>query len=230
MKMRALIGAPILAAVLGTAGLLVATQVIGQQGSGIIWLYFVYQAIALLIAASVTFAVWLSKGRTLEFMRVGDLSASTSPAQLLGIGRSDNWQRVGLTFAVVISLVTAVFLFANYQGQLSLVSTNSWAVAFLLAIPLSLTNALSEEIVTRWSIAEGLTGHAARYAPWVSAAVFGSVHYLGIPGGLIGSIMAAFLAWFLTRSIQDTKGIGWAWIIHVAQDLLIFTATLAVLI
>ena len=69
--MRALIGAPILAAVLGTAGLLVATQVIGQQGSGIIWLYFVYQAIALLIAASVTLAIFKTSNSLLTMVNCG---------------------------------------------------------------------------------------------------------------------------------------------------------------
>lgn len=39
--------------------------------------------------------------------------------------------------------------------------------------------------------------------------------------------MAGFLAWLLARAIQDTGGIGWAWMIHFSQDVLIFTVTIA---
>ena len=65
---------------------------------------------------------------------------------------------------------------------------------------------------------------------WASALLFGGVHWFGIPGGPIGALMAGFLAWLLTRSIQDTKGIGWAWIIHFCQDMLIFTVTIALFV
>jgi len=58
--------------------------------------------------------------------------------------------------------------------------------------------------------------------------VFGSVHYYGIPGGPVGSIMAGFLAWLGTRSIQDTRGIGWAWLLRFLQDVLIFFVTISV--
>ncbi|MBU3995487.1 MAG: hypothetical protein KKF42_06900, partial [Actinobacteria bacterium] len=57
--------------------------------------------------------------------------------------------------------------------------------------------------------------------------IFGAAHYFGIPGGPVGSIMAGFLAWFATRSIQDTRGIGWSWLLHFLQDMLIFTVTIS---
>lgn len=42
--------------------------------------------------------------------------------------------------------------------------------------------------------------------------------------------MAGFLGWLMARSIQDIRGIGWAWIIHVCQDILVFTTTLALFV
>lgn len=96
-----------------------------------------------------------------------------------------------------------------------------------LAVPLSASNALVEELVTRWAIVESLRD---AWAPWVSAAVFGGVHYLGVPGGPVGALMAAFLGWLLARSIRDTRGVGWAWIIHACQDMLIFPVTIALFI
>ena len=41
----------------------------------------------------------------------------------------------------------------------------------------------------------------------ISALVFGGVHYFGIaPSGVAGAIMAAFIGWFLAKSINETKG------------------------
>jgi hypothetical protein len=60
--------------------------------------------------------------------------------------------------------------------------------------------------------------------------VFGTVHYFGIPGGPTGALMAGFLAWLATRSILDTRGIGWAWLLHFVQDVLIFTVTLSLFV
>lgn len=98
------------------------------------------------------------------------------------------------------------------------------------SLPLSATNALTEEVITRWAVVQSLSGGAAKFAPWVSAFIFGSVHYFGIPGGPVGAVMAGFLAWLLARSIQDTRGIGWAWIVHFCQGILIFTITIAIFI
>jgi len=65
-----------------------------------------------------------------------------------------------------------------------------------------------------------------RTIPFVSAILFGSVHYWGSPGGILGVLVAGFLGWFLTKSILETKGIFWAWWIHFLQDVIIITAIL----
>lgn len=46
-------------------------------------------------------------------------------------------------------------------------------------------------------------------------------HYYGAPYGITGVLMAYFLGWFLGKSIIETKGIFWAWMIHFVQDFLI---------
>jgi membrane protease YdiL (CAAX protease family) len=220
----------IAAALLGAAALLAISLLTGQHREMGVERYFLYQALTLPIAWAVVLVVWVAKRRKLELLRIGNPSANASPVPLLGIGGSDNWRRVGLTFAGMITVATGVFLVISYQNQIISVPMRTWLIALLLAAPLSVVNAFTEEIVTRWSVAEGFSGAAARFAPWVSAAIFGSVHYFGIPGGPLGALMAAFLGWLLTKSIQDTKGIGWAWAIHVAQDLLIFTVSIASLL
>lgn len=57
------------------------------------------------------------------------------------------------------------FLFVGYSGKLVGVDINSWALALLIVLPLSVINSFNEEIITRWAIVEGLTGKFARYAP-----------------------------------------------------------------
>jgi len=227
-RMRSVAG--IALAVIGTAALLGLTQAIGQQTAEELGRYLLYQVAGLAVAALVVGGVVLLTGRRPAFLRWGRLAAPARPIPVLGIKPTETWRTVGITFAVIISAVTAVFLFLGYRSQVGGVGWSSWLLALAVAVPLSLTNALTEELITRWAIVESMHGPWARYAPGVSALVFGSVHWFGIPGGPVGALMAGFLGWLLARSIQDTRGIGWAWIIHVCQDILIFTTTLALFV
>lgn len=55
------------------------------------------------------------------------------------------------------------------------------------------------------------------------AAHFGIGHYYGVAYGLIGVLLAGFLGWILARSMQQTRGMFWAWFVHFWQDVLIFS-------
>jgi membrane protease YdiL (CAAX protease family) len=59
-------------------------------------------------------------------------------------------------------------------------------------------------------------------ALWNSALFFGISHYFGVPYGVVGVIMAAFLGWMLGKAMLETRGLAWAWFIHFIQDVLIF--------
>lgn len=217
-------------AVAGTVALLGLTTVIGQQSGTGLGPYFLYQAAALGVAAVVTVGVVLLRRPEVGHLRWGDLGAPARPVTILAIKQTDTWRRVGPTFVVIVSVVLGVYLWLGYADRFHSVSLRSWGPAFLAALPLSASNALVEELITRWAVVEAMAGKWSRWAPWVSALIFGSVHWFGIPGGLLGSLMAGFLGWLLARSIQDTRGIGWAWITHVVQDVLIFTTTLALIL
>ena len=217
-------------ALIGTAALLTLTRVIGQQQQNNIWLYGVYQAITLAVAFVVIILMRVLKGGQLNYLQQGDLKASTQPIPLLAVKKTDNWRNTGITFALITAVATGAYLFFAYRAQLAGVELSGWLLALVVGIPLALTNSFTEGIVTRWTIAEGFTGSLSPYAPWVSALIFGIVHYFGIPGGWAGSLMAGFLAWLLVRSIQDTRGIAWSWFIHFCLDVLIFTVTIALFI
>lgn len=194
----------------------------------ILWL-FTYQAISLLISLVIIATLSVLKGSRFETLRIGQLRAGAREIKFLGVRAGESWIRVGSTFAVAISLATATYIFFSYQEKFASTTPINWLLGFALSIPLSILNSFNEEIITRWSIVESFLGSKAeRFAPWFSAIVFGTIHYFGIPGGLPGSAMAGFLAWLLARSIQDIRGIGWAWLVHFLQDIIILTAVIAI--
>lgn len=46
-----------------------------------------------------------------------------------------------------------------------------------------------------------------------------SVLQLFLALGIIAAAMLAILAWLLTRSMQETRGLFWAWFIHFWYDM-----------
>lgn len=82
-----------------------------------------------------------------------------------------------------------------------------------------------EESITRLGVVVVLKDRLTdKTIPIFSALIFGIIHYWRNPGGFPGVILAGFLAWFLAKSILETKGIFWAWLIHFLQDVIIFSA------
>jgi hypothetical protein len=51
--------------------------------------------------------------------------------------------------------------------------------------------------------------------------LFGIPHFFGMPSGIIGVLMAGLLGFVLAKSMYETNGIFWAWLIHFVQDILI---------
>ncbi len=60
----------------------------------------------------------------------------------------------------------------------------------------------------------------------ITSVLFGLGHWHGHPSGPVGMVMAAFAGFVWGKSMLDTKGFAWAWLIHGFQDLLIFTLLL----
>jgi ABC-type antimicrobial peptide transport system permease subunit len=44
-----------------------------------------------------------------------------------------------------------------------------------------------------------------------------------VPSGILGVLLSSFLGWFLGKSMLETKGFTWAWLIHFLPDAFIFT-------
>lgn len=156
-----------------------------------------------------------------RFYKAGDLSAPAEPVKWLGIKPTDTWKTVGRSFAVIVSLATGAFVYFNIaQGQ-SLDVGNVRFLPFILIF--AAMNAFTEEAITRLSVVTALDGILPRPVIYlISGVIFGIPHYFGMPGGILGSLMAGFLGWLLAKSIAETEGMFWAWFIHFLQDVIIF--------
>ena len=103
------------------------------------------------------------------------------------------------------------------------------AMPVVWSLPFAAMNALTEELVFRAVPVQLLAGHFDPSAIAVACGVlFGVTHWFGTPGKVPGVLMAGFLGWVMAQSVLDTGGLGWAWVIHVAQDVPIIAMQLVV--
>lgn len=187
----------------------------------------IYQGITLLIAFTLLLVLWgVKKEEFKTYFKKGNISAEIIPEPWAGIKpkQNENWFHFGRNIGIAISVVTAIVIyFQLIHGKEISYSNILTILAF--SIVFSFTNSFIEESITRLSVVVVLKGKLKdRIIPFISALIFGTVHYWGNPGGVAGVLVAGFLGWFLAKSILETKGIFWAWIIHFAQDVIIFSA------
>lgn len=181
-----------------------------------------YQGITTLMALvflGILFLLFPRKFR--RFARFGDPSATGEPVKWLGIGPDDPWRSVGTSFALIITLVTAVTLFFTVLGgQLPPAEALRFVPWVLLA---ALTNSFVEEAYTRFGVVVSFYGVLPNRLIYLIAGLsFGIPHYFGTPGGPFGVLLTVFLGWLLAKSIVETRGVFWAWFVHFLQDVGIF--------
>jgi hypothetical protein len=155
------------------------------------------------------------------YLAKGDIAAPAEPIRWLGVKEGDRWNKFGIWLSVFISLGTLTFLVIGGRPPLDIVIR---ALPFLPAILLAAAlNAFTEEITYKASFLSVLESPLGkRQAVYMVAVYFGLMHYYGIPYGVIGVLLAAFMGWLLAKSMQETRGLFWAWFIHFLQDVWIF--------
>lgn len=160
----------------------------------------------------------------LRYLKLNRIDGVVGPVPIIGLNpkEGEGWRTVGLTIGSIITVVTGIVVYFQ------IVPTGDLSFRFFPEVPLiivfALMNSFTEEIIFRLSYTTIVANEEmnSRISEFLSAAIFGGVHYYGIaPSGLIGALMAAFLGWFLAKSINETKGFFWAWTIHFAQDVVI---------
>lgn len=160
----------------------------------------------------------------LGYLNLKHIEGVVKPVPLIGLKPKANegWKIIGLTLGGIITLVTGLVVY------LQTASSRGLTFRFFPEIPLillmALMNSFTEEVIFRLSYTTIVANDqgSPRISEFLSALVFGGIHYFGIaPSGIAGALMAGFIGWFLAKSINETKGFFWAWAIHFAQDVVI---------
>ena len=155
------------------------------------------------------------------YLQPGAMGVPATRVAWLGISGAGSWNRVGTVLTAILSLGTLAFLSIAMRPAVSALPQVLSMLPFTLLF--STTNALGEEITYRLALLAPAVGVVTSgHAMMMSAVYFGLGHYYGIPSGALGVVMAGFLGWLACRSVLDTKGVAWAFAMHVVQDIWIF--------
>ena len=183
-----------------------------------------YQALLLGVAMLVLFAIYfVNPANFSAFLAPGNIAAPAKGVSWLGISEGESWLSLGASLSFFITLATSTFVYLQFRkstgGLRQLMPFVPWVLLF------SLTNSFSEEVVYRLGVIVPLAGSVdTTYILLFSAVAFGAPHLRGMPNGIVGALMAGLLGWLLAKSVVETNGIFWAWLIHFLQDIVIFSA------
>jgi membrane protease YdiL (CAAX protease family) len=156
------------------------------------------------------------------FLCIGNPAAPAQPIKFLGLRKPLPWTWLGPAFMLVFALVLAPYLYLtvhpNFRVSDRILRTLPWSLA------VAILNAASEEFQFRSVLLAHLRGvFRPGETVLLTAVFFGLGHFYGQPSGPLGVAMAGFAGWIWARSMVDTRGGVWAFLIHVVQDIVIFT-------
>jgi hypothetical protein len=187
------------------------------------WVSSLATHILRLMPALMILTYQIARGKSLSnvFLVKGNTAAPVEPSKLLGIKKPESWMRLGSIFALVFFLCTLVIMLVTTQPTLDTV------IKTLPLIPTALLvaaiNSFNEEFTLRAAPLSELMGVLGKQQSLLITTVyFGLGHYYGIPNSAFGVLLASFLGWFIGKSILETRGFAWAWLIHFLPDAIIF--------
>ena len=165
----------------------------------------------------------LTNFQSIKLLAINKIDAPVNPEPWIGITKNtkDTWKTLGRNVAIIITIITGVVIYFQVITK-GIVEKPTFG-NIMLVVFLALVNSFVEEVAYRHTFASVVEHNGLnRYiSQGISALVFGIAHYWGSPGGIPGVLMAAYLGWFLSKSIHETKGFFWAWMIHFLQDIVI---------
>lgn len=168
------------------------------------------------------FLLFSGRKRSDLFLVKGNVRAPVEPSRLLGMKKAEPWTRIGTLFAVIFASVTLIYLaLSNFPS----LRTIELALPLIpVAILIAAINAFNEEFTLRAAPLSELKNSVGKHQGlMITTLFFGLGHFYGVPSGVLGVLLASFLGWFLGKSMLETKGFIWAWLIHFLPDVFIFT-------
>jgi len=174
--------------------------------------------------ALVILSFLLLKGKKPQdfFLAKGKIDAPVEPSRLIAMKKPEPWTRIGTIFAVVIA--SGTFAYLVLSSSLSFDALIAALPLIPAALLIAVINAFNEEFTLRAApLSELLSPTGKQQAFMVTTVFFGLGHFYGVPAGVVGVLLSSFLGWFLGKSMLETKGFFWAWLIHFLSDAFIFT-------
>jgi len=166
----------------------------------------------------------LARSRSLRdiYLVKGEVSAMAEPSRIIGMNKPEPWTRIGSVFAVIFSAGMVAFTLLSARPSVDVL------IRVLPLLPIAaviaVMNGFNEEFTLRAApLSELVTAVGKDQALLMTTVFFGLGHFYGVPPNLVGVALAGFLGWFLGKSILETRGFFWAWLIHFVQDVFVFT-------
>ncbi len=170
---------------------------------------------------------FIGRKRTDYFLIKGTINAPVEPSKLIGMKNTEPWTRIGPIFAAIFVVGCVIFLMiglASRETSPAFTPPRDFLAILPLILLIAAINAFNEEFTLRAApLSELWQVLGKQQALLITTFYFGIGHYYGVPNGIIGVTLSAFLGWFLGKSLLETKGFFWAWFIHFLPDVIIFS-------
>jgi membrane protease YdiL (CAAX protease family) len=183
---------------------------------------FIARLLTVIGAALMIFTL-VGKGlnRRDAFLQVGNLAAPAQPIRWIGMRKPIRWTVFGPILLALFGIALPLFLYFSLQPNFAAGARVVHFLPWILAT--AALNAANEEFQFRCVLLAHLRNVVAPgEAILLTAVLFGIGHYYGQPSGPIGVVMAGIAGWIWGRSMIETRGFGWAFLIHMVQDIVIF--------
>lgn len=160
--------------------------------------------------------------RSVGWLRAGRLGAKV-------------WRWVAATTIVSVAalILWTVFTQPDLTGSLDMMPEMPFYAYPLAAVGFACLNAAMEEIIFRGVMLEALDS-ALGETLWpigIQAVSFAALHYRsGFPNGMLGFLMVCIYGLMLGTVRRRARGLLAPWIAHVAADIAIFAALVAILV
>jgi membrane protease YdiL (CAAX protease family) len=156
------------------------------------------------------------------FLCRGDLAAPAQPIPFLWPRKPIPWTVFGPVLLVVFGIVLPLFLYFTVHPDFSAAGRILHFSPWILGV--AALNAANEEFQFRNVLLAHLRNVVTPgEAVLLTAVLFGLGHFYGQPSGPIGVLLAGFAGWIWARSMIETRGSAWAFLIHMVQDIVIFS-------
>lgn len=205
------------------AGLSQANGWFANQGIAFVDSLMITQIMRLTVAlVMLLISGLLFRQRSAFFFGFGNLKAVAAPIPFVGMQRPSTWHRLGPVMGLCLAL--GLIAFAVIAGSAPLTNLRQALPLAPFVLMFAALNAFGEEMSYRAPQLGALAPAIGEsQALRITAAYFGIGHFYGVPYGIVGVLMAGVLGWLLGRSMLETKGLFWAWCIHLMMDVVIFT-------